>query len=445
MLGVRGDAGRPRPDGFRAPGSAAALGGMHDTFRSHGVDLRLEARRDPDRPISSSPASASSPTSSSPGRRGSRSGAASSSTSASRPLARAPTRSATWPSSTTRSSGAIGESSTGRTPPTTGRPSATSSPARMRATTSSRRSSRRSSARASRRSATLTGHDSAALEGDFHGDSAVLRFRKGGHVSAAVLAGLDEAGEDDSRRRSEPAQQPWNSRYARREATCVGGTLPNSEIEQLSIDTIRTLSMDAVQQANAGHPGTAMALAPLAYLLYTEVMRHNPASPHWPNRDRFILSAGHACVLQYSALHLVRLQPLARGAETLPSVAVGDAGPPRVRPHRRRRGDHRATRPGVRQRRRHGLRRTFPRRHLQPASPRDRRPPRLRDLLGRRPDGGRVVRGRLAGRHERARASSSTSTTTTTSRSTGRPRSPSRRIARMRFEALGWHVQSSRT
>jgi transketolase len=78
----------------------------------------------------------------------------------------------------------------------------------------------------------------------------------------------------------------------------------NSDIEQLSIDTIRTLSIDAVQQANAGHPGTAMALAPLAYLLYTEVMQHNPANPQWRNRDRFILSAGHAAVLQYSALHL---------------------------------------------------------------------------------------------------------------------------------------------
>lgn len=76
------------------------------------------------------------------------------------------------------------------------------------------------------------------------------------------------------------------------------------DIEQLSIDTIRTLSMDAVQQANAGHPGTAMALAPIAYLLYNEVLRHNPANPHWPNRDRFVLSAGHACILQYSALHL---------------------------------------------------------------------------------------------------------------------------------------------
>jgi transketolase len=80
--------------------------------------------------------------------------------------------------------------------------------------------------------------------------------------------------------------------------------VPNTDIEQLSIDTIRTLSMDAVQQANAGHPGTAMALAPLAYLLYTEVMRHSPSNPHWPNRDRFVLSAGHACILQYSTLHL---------------------------------------------------------------------------------------------------------------------------------------------
>jgi transketolase len=77
-----------------------------------------------------------------------------------------------------------------------------------------------------------------------------------------------------------------------------------SEVEQRSIDTIRTLAMDGVQQANAGHPGTAMALAPLAYLLFREVMRHNPANPHWADRDRFILSAGHACILQYAALHL---------------------------------------------------------------------------------------------------------------------------------------------
>ena len=75
-------------------------------------------------------------------------------------------------------------------------------------------------------------------------------------------------------------------------------------VEQLSIETIRTLAMDAVQQANAGHPGTAMALAPVAYVLYRDVMRANPSSPDWPDRDRFVLSAGHACILQYAALHL---------------------------------------------------------------------------------------------------------------------------------------------
>ena len=80
--------------------------------------------------------------------------------------------------------------------------------------------------------------------------------------------------------------------------------MPKKDVEQLSINTIRTLAMDSVQQANAGHPGTAMALAPIAYLLYTEVMAHNPANPHWPDRDRFVLSAGHACILQYAALHL---------------------------------------------------------------------------------------------------------------------------------------------
>src|SRR5438552_7534624 len=76
------------------------------------------------------------------------------------------------------------------------------------------------------------------------------------------------------------------------------------DIDQLSINTIRALSMDAVQRANSGHPGTPMALAPLAYLLYTEIMRHNPHNPHWQNRDRFVLSAGHASMLQYSSLYL---------------------------------------------------------------------------------------------------------------------------------------------
>ncbi|HZO96501.1 MAG TPA: transketolase [Gaiellaceae bacterium] len=80
--------------------------------------------------------------------------------------------------------------------------------------------------------------------------------------------------------------------------------MPAEDIDQLSIDTIRTLAMDAVQRANAGHPGTAMALAPLAYLLYTETLRHSPSNPGWPDRDRFVLSAGHAAILQYVVLHL---------------------------------------------------------------------------------------------------------------------------------------------
>ncbi len=75
-------------------------------------------------------------------------------------------------------------------------------------------------------------------------------------------------------------------------------------LEQLCIDTIRTLSMDAVQQADSGHPGTPMALAPLAYLLFTRHIRHNPANPLWMDRDRFVLSAGHASMLLYSVLYL---------------------------------------------------------------------------------------------------------------------------------------------
>ena len=79
----------------------------------------------------------------------------------------------------------------------------------------------------------------------------------------------------------------------------------NQSIEELGINTVRILSADAVQKANSGHPGTAMALAPLGHVLWTEFINYNPKNPHWANRDRFILSAGHACILQYSFLHLV--------------------------------------------------------------------------------------------------------------------------------------------
>jgi transketolase len=78
----------------------------------------------------------------------------------------------------------------------------------------------------------------------------------------------------------------------------------DAELDELCINTIRTLAMDAVQKANSGHPGTPMALAPIAYTLYTRLMRHNPSDPSWPNRDRFVLSAGHASMLLYACLYL---------------------------------------------------------------------------------------------------------------------------------------------
>ena len=76
------------------------------------------------------------------------------------------------------------------------------------------------------------------------------------------------------------------------------------DIEQLSINTIRTLAIDAVQKANSGHPGMPLGMAPIAYALYYKTMKHNPANPKWLNRDRFVLSAGHGSMLLYSILHL---------------------------------------------------------------------------------------------------------------------------------------------
>jgi len=77
-----------------------------------------------------------------------------------------------------------------------------------------------------------------------------------------------------------------------------------ASVDWLCINTIRTLAMDAVQQANSGHPGTPMALAPAGYVLWTRFLRGNPSNPGWFDRDRFVLSAGHASMLLYSLLHL---------------------------------------------------------------------------------------------------------------------------------------------
>src|ERR671916_598674 len=101
---------------------------------------------------------------------------------------------------------------------------------------------------------------------------------------------------------------------------------PDRALDELCVNTIRTLSMDAVQAANSGHPGTPMALAPVAHVLYTRVMRHAPESPDWPDRDRFVLSAGHASMLLYSILHLtgygISLDEI-KNFRQLPSPAAG--------------------------------------------------------------------------------------------------------------------------
>jgi transketolase len=98
------------------------------------------------------------------------------------------------------------------------------------------------------------------------------------------------------------------------------------DVDQLAIDTIRTLSMDAVQKANSGHPGTPMALAPVAYTLWTRFLNYDPAEPAWPGRDRFVLSCGHASMLLYSILHLAEVERLNKRGEKLgrPAVSLDD-------------------------------------------------------------------------------------------------------------------------
>src|ERR1044071_3846882 len=98
------------------------------------------------------------------------------------------------------------------------------------------------------------------------------------------------------------------------------------ELTQLSINTIRTLSMDAVQQAKSGHPGTPMAMAPVVYTLWQHFLRYDPENPIWPNRDRFVLSIGHASMLLYSVLHLAGVKSVNPAYEAVgePAVTLDD-------------------------------------------------------------------------------------------------------------------------
>jgi transketolase len=98
--------------------------------------------------------------------------------------------------------------------------------------------------------------------------------------------------------------------------------VPQQTLDQLCINTIRTLSIDAVQQANSGHPGAPMGLAPVVYSLWQYFLRYDPADPLWPNRDRFVLSAGHASMLLYSTLHLAGVRAVNKNGEVQKELSV---------------------------------------------------------------------------------------------------------------------------
>ena len=95
-----------------------------------------------------------------------------------------------------------------------------------------------------------------------------------------------------------------------------------TSIDQRCINTIRFLATDAVQKANSGHPGTPMALAPVAYALWTRFLNFDPAHPPWPNRDRFVLSCGHASMLLYSLLHLANVRAVNANGKVIDDLAI---------------------------------------------------------------------------------------------------------------------------
>jgi len=155
--------------------------------------------------------------------------------------------------------------------------------------------------------------------------------------------------------------------------------MTDAELDQLAINTIRTLSIDAVQAANSGHPGTPMALAPLVYTLWNRVMRFDPQDPIWPGRDRFVLSNGHASMLLWSVLYLTGTQAVNAEYETLGRPAVilrisrispvreSRAGTSRIPPRIRRGDDHRAARTRHCDQRRHDNRAALARGAIQQA------------------------------------------------------------------------------
>ena len=207
------------------------------------------------------------------------------------------------------------------------------------------------------------------------------------------------------------------------------------------INTIRTLSMDGVQAANSGHPGTPMAMAPVAYCLWQQFLRFDPQDPVWPNRDRFVLSIGHASMLLYSLLHLTEVRAVSKDYETLgePSVPLDalktfrqlDSRCPGHPEYRWTSGVETTTGPlgqGVATSVGHGDSPAVAGRALQP--PRLRRSVRLQRLRALRRwlhDGRHLQRGCFARRTPAPCRIFAGFTTTTTSRSKATPLWPSRK------------------
>ena len=105
-------------------------------------------------------------------------------------------------------------------------------------------------------------------------------------------------------------------------ATTEQPVITGAQLDLLCVNTIRTLAIDAVQQANSGHPGAPMGLAPVAYALWQEVLRYDPTHPHWLNRDRFVLSNGHASMLLYAVLYLAQVRAVGPDGQVLPELSV---------------------------------------------------------------------------------------------------------------------------
>ena len=180
-------------------------------------------------------------------------------------------------------------------------------------------------------------------------------------------------------------------------------TIATDRLDHLAIDTIRTLAIDAVQKANSGHPGAPMGMAPMAYVLWTRFLRHAPTRPDWPDRDRFVLSAGHASMLLYALLHLtgydLPLDELERfrqwGSRTPGHPEYGLTPGVEATTGPLGQGVANAVGMAIAERR---LGAEFNR-----PGPHGRRPPDVRHLLRRRPPGGHRLGGRLAGRPPPAR------------------------------------------